>query len=82
MFPIIFPIVTYDKKEFVAFGNPEGFIEEGFWKEMSDDAMYSSLGIIWLKKPSIKWLLHEFFHHVGYCLKLPLLFHKLVHKVF
>lgn len=78
---MIFPKVTYDKKELISFRMENLVGKEDFWKEMSEDAIYSSLGIIWLKSPSIKWLLHELLHHLGYSLDLPLCFHRLMHKI-
>lgn len=70
---MLFPKITYNKKELG---------EDDFLKELSSDAIYSSIGIIWMRKPSIKWLIHEYLHHLGYGLGLPLWFHRIIHKVF
>jgi hypothetical protein len=48
----------------------------------SDYAMASGSNIIWLSIPSKKWLVHEFLHIVGWKFKLPILWHRIIHKIF
>lgn len=75
----MFPKVTYNIKEFLKLNEEIEEIE--ITSCFSKDAMYGNK-VIWLREPSIKWFIHEFFHHVGFSLGLPLWFHRLIHKIF
>lgn len=76
----MFPKVTYNRLEFFLFHEIES--KDSFLMEMDTDyAMASSKNIIWLTHLSIKWLLHEFLHIVGWKMKMPLLWHILIHKI-
>jgi len=76
----MFPKVTYDKRKYEEFNFQTEEIE--FYKELDANyAMASELGIIWLSKPSIKWLLHELLHIIGWKLFMPPIWHRLIHKI-
>jgi len=78
MFP--FPKVTYDFEEFLKFheGEKEEFLELLDIKE----GVASSAGIIWIKKPSIKLLIHELLHYIHWKFHLPFCFNKMIHNIF
>lgn len=76
----LFPKVTYNRLEFFRFN--EMSLSDTFIMEMdSDYAVASSTNIIWLSKPSWKWLIHELLHIIGWRLKLPFSWHIILHKI-
>lgn len=75
----MFPKVTYDKQEYDMLNYGTGEID--FYDELDDKyGMASEVGIIWLSKPSIKWLLHELLHIIGWKLNMPPIWHNLIHR--
>lgn len=76
----LFPKTTYSLDVYRKFNYSMGI---DFFEEIDNTmAMASSLGIIWLSRFSIKFLLHEVLHIVGWNLKLPMWWHTLIHKLF
>lgn len=79
---MIFPKVTYDWDEFIAFNEMNQELEQyrfdgrylGWYSEYGK-------GSIWLKEPSVVTLLHEFLHHVGFKLNLPKTWHVLIERI-
>lgn len=75
--------VTYNLEEYLILNCYfELEVREEIEKEVATEyAMASSLGVIWLSKPSVKYLLHELLHIIGWKLGIPMFWHKLIHKV-
>lgn len=78
---MIFPKVTCELGEFLEWTNMSIWIildaDMSFSKGMA-----SSKGYIWLPyPPSITTLLEEFLHIIGWKLRLPLRWHKLLHMI-
>ena len=74
----MFPKVTYDWREFSAH-----FADDAFIGCSNFLAYYSSRdkGLIWLREPSAKSLLHEFGHHIGFKLKFNKKWHWIIERI-
>lgn len=78
---MIFPKVTYNWDEFCDFNCGNEYLRDftgekylGWYSEYDG-------GYIWLAKPSIVTLLHEFLHHVGFQLHFNKAWHSLIEKL-
>lgn len=77
----LFPKVTTSKREFLEYIIEEKLGEKDEVGLPSDaEALSSSEGIIWLSRLSIKLLLHEFLHIVGWKCNLPTIWHWLIEE--
>ena len=89
---MIFPKVTYDFDEFL---NWCGLTDESTLEELQEkinleviidsiDRSYgvaSSNGYIWISDSSVTSLLHELLHIIGWKLKMPKIWHKIIHRI-
>lgn len=75
-----FPKITYSLDEYRKFNYAMG---KDFLEEVdSTIALASSLGIIWLSQFSVRLVLHELLHIIGWNLKFPMSWHTLIHRLF
>ena len=76
---VVFPKVIYDKEEYKRLNYEDD--NDLYDCIDSNHAMASSIGVIWLSKPSIKWLIHELLHIIGWKFTMPIIWHKMIHII-